>query len=138
MSRTVAKFIFPIVLVGVLVTALFGFAVMMNGMGHVMVGCFGSAPGTNCSVLSPIEHFEAHFQTFQYLTTAIVQVSSLLAAFLLILAAVVFLLLKGDRLLEQQPFAISCSDTASPQRIQLTHWLALREKRDPSLVYAMN
>lgn len=136
MNKDAIQILFPLVIIAVLTTAIFGFSVMSEP-GHIMAGCFGSTPGGGCSMLSPIEHFEAHLHAFQSISTAVVQASSLLAAFLLLVIAFLFLSvtlneLKGDYILQRRDGVISS------QRPRLMHWLVLHEKRDPSFAYAVN
>ena len=137
MSKAIFQIMFPIVIVSILAMAFFGFSVMSEP-GHMMAGCFGSTPGGTCSMLSPVEHFAAHLHTFQSISTAIVQTSSLLASLLLFVLAAIFLAVK--QIAEpQRDFAIrQRDDFISPQHFQLTHWISLHEKRDPSFAFAVN
>ncbi len=138
MNRSVFRFLLPLVLAGVLATALFGFSIMMNSSGRMMAGCFGSAPATDCSILSPIEHFEAHTQAFHQVSTAIAQASASFAVLLLVFLAAAIALLWDHTILQHRPIVFRNDRDVPPRHIRLTHWLALREKRDPSPVYAMN
>ena len=137
MSKATLQIIFPIIIIAVLATALFGFSVMSES-GHIMAGCFGSTPGASCSMLPPIEHFTVHLHAFQSISTAMVQTSSLLAALLLLVLAALSLAIErinnpsGDFAVKKR------GDFISPQHLQLAHWLTLHEKRDPSFAYAMN
>lgn len=138
MSKAVTRAIAPFLLVAVVIAVMFGFLVMMTGSGHMTL-CFDGAADAGCAALTPLAHFEAHFQTFQQISTAVVQSSFALFAVLL-------LLLIGA--IQQRPqedssgtfplVARRSTFDISPQRIQYMHWLALREKRDPSRAYAMN
>jgi hypothetical protein len=136
-NKTIIHFIFPLIVIAVLATALFGFS-MMSEPGHMMVGCFGSVPGAACSMLSPIEHFMAHLNAFQSISTAVVQLSLLLAAALLFILAILFFdigqlgSLSGDFAVRQ------FTGFRPPQRLQFMQWIALHEKRDPSFAAAMN
>jgi hypothetical protein len=138
MSQNAAKIILPLVLLATIAVAIFG-AVVMGEPGHMAMGCLGLVPGVNCSILGPIEHFEAHLNTFKNISTAVVGASSLFSIIFLLLLAGLFLNVKqkendsgGERILRYYENFIS------PHRIQFMHWLALREKRDPSFAYAMN
>lgn len=128
---------FLIVIISVLATAIFGFSVMSEP-GHMMAGCFGSAPGATCSMLSPIEHFAAHLHTFQSISTAIVQMYSLLVALLLFVLAALFLVTRKITVPERDFALRQRDDFISPQRLQLVRWISLHEKRDPSFVFAVN
>ncbi len=137
MNKVAVQIMFPIIIMAVVATAIFGFSVMSEP-GHMMAGCFGSVPGGSCSMLSPIEHFAAHLHAFQSISTAVVQASSLLAALLLLTLAALFLAIKqiAD---PQRDFAVrQRDDFISPQHLQLVRWIALHEKSDPSFARAMN
>ena len=137
MNQAAIRILFPIAIIAVLAVAIFGFAIMSEP-GHMMVGCLGSTSGGNCAVLSPAEHFEAHLRGFQNISTAMAQGYSFFVTLFLILLASIPLKasLKND---PHEEFASgSRKNFISPQRIRFAHWLALREKRDPSLAGAVN
>jgi hypothetical protein len=135
MNKAAVQILFPLVIMAFLATAIFGFSVM-SAPGHVMAGCFGSTPGGNCSMLSPIEHFEAHFHAFQSISTAVVQASSLFATFLLLVIAFLSLSITVNDL--KRTYVLQRYDGfISPQRLQQWRWLALHEKRAPAFVYAV-
>jgi hypothetical protein len=97
-------------------------------------GCFGTTPGASCSMLSPIEHFEAHLHAFQSMTTAVTQTFSLLAALLLSITALIFLFIQQiDNAPRGIPILPRGDDVINSQKSRITHWLTLHEKRDPSL-----
>lgn len=125
------------ILLAVVATVIFGSSVMSES-GHMAMGCFGLASGVNCSMLSPIEHFNAHLRTFQGVSTAVFQISSLLAVLLLFILAVLFLITKSAGEKQANFIAKKRGDYISPQRLEFLEWLALHEKRDPSFSYAMN
>lgn len=137
MNKTAVKITFLVAIATVLASAIFGFSVM-GEPGHMMAGCFGSAPGATCSMLSPIEHFAAHLNTFQSISVAVVQVSSLLIALLLLALGSISIAAKQINDLQGDYAKTRRDDFVSPRHFQFTHWLALHEKRDPSLAYAVN
>lgn len=131
------QIMFSIIIASVLATAIFGFSIM-DEPGHMMAGCFGSAPGEACSMLSPIEHFTAHLHMFQSISTAVVQTCSLLTALLLFALAALFLAIRQIPTSERYFISRQRDDFISPQHFQLIRWLSFHEKRDPSAVFAMN
>jgi hypothetical protein len=133
MNKLILQIVFPLVILAVLAMAIFGFSVMSEP-GHVMAGCFGTTPGASCSMLSPIEHFEAHLHAFQSMTTAVTQTFSLLAALLLSITALIFLFIQQiDNAPRGIPILPRGDDVINSQKSRITHWLTLHEKRDPSL-----
>jgi hypothetical protein len=138
MSKTTVQIIFFVAIASVLTTAVLGFSVM-NESEHMMAGCFGGVPGASCSMLGPIEHFLAHLQTFQSISSAII------AAFLLVAATLelffIDLFLKQKKKDESSAGKLtpgSRMDFTIPHHISFMRWLVLHEKRDPSFLYAMN
>lgn len=137
MNKPSNRIIVFLVLTATLAVAALGFS-LMSEPGHLMMGCFGTMPGGSCSALGPVEHFEAHFNTFENISTGIAKAFTVLAA--LLIAVALFLDLKERRTGPgTREFAFARRDAASlPPQAPLIRWLALHEKRDPSLVYAMN
>ena len=124
--------------VAVLVVAIFGFSIMAEP-GHMMAGCFGMAPGENCAMLSPIEHFTAHLSAFQSVSTGIAQAFfSLFALMLLALLALGAGNSKNKNDVSKTLAFERSGGFISPQQVQFSHWLSLREKRDPSFISAVN
>lgn len=137
MSKAAFHMMFLVVSASVLATAIFGFSVMSEP-DHMMTGCFGLAPGAVCSMLSPIEHFAAHLRAFQSISAAVVRISSLLPALILLaLAGLALTVQQSDN--PQGAYAVKRRGSfISPRHSEFTRWLALHEKRDPSFARAMN
>ncbi len=137
MSKDFAQIISLIAFMSIFAVAILGFSLMMSESGHMMVGCFGTAPDGNCSILSAIEHLRSHMLTFQNISSVIV--ISLFAFMLLFFIAVLCFTginFNGNlrRLFSNKRFR----DFITPRIIQFTSWLAIHEKRDPSFSYAVN
>ena len=137
MSKAAITILGPFIFFTLLIVAIFGFSIMAEP-GHMMAGCFGITPGESCAMLSPIEHFTAHANAFQSVSTGVARAFSLLAAILL--AFLVLATINGKhRNGTPKKFIFERSGNfISPQRIQFSRWLSLREKRDPSFIFAVN
>jgi hypothetical protein len=137
MNKASNQIIVFLILTATLAVALFGFSIMSEP-GHMMVGCFGTTPGGNCSVLGPIEHFQLHLNAFQSISTGIAKAFVALAGLLL---AIAFYLDSKKRLsdnsIQRIVFVNTDLDLVS-SRTSIVHWLTLHEKRDPSLSFAVN
>lgn len=131
MKSSFSRVVFPLVFFAILAAALLGFSVMRDG-GHMMAGCFEKTMGADCSMLSPLEHFEAHLHVVYGISSAFFPVLLLLGAALLLAVTHFgedysggggnFFLWIIRRLPEKRTL------------IRRMKWLALHEKRDPSVL----
>jgi hypothetical protein len=136
MSRQAIQIISFVAFVATLTVAIFGFSIM-GTTGNMVMGCFGTVPGGNCSVLGVIQHFESHVNAFRSITGVLVgSIFSILALLFLALLALIGLNFDGD--LRHRFTVQRFHDSITASFVRFNRWLALHEKRDPSFVYAVN
>ncbi len=137
MNKRILRIIFPLVFLAILAAAIFG-VLVMSSSGHMMTGCLGTTPDMGCSGLPLFVHLESHLRTLQNTSLATIGASSLLSMLTVLLFVTVAFW--EDRESDTKNVFVSRSRDAFvvPRLIEFMRWLALLEKRDPSLVYAVS
>lgn len=137
MNRSVITLLFSIIFATTIAVVIFG-SMIMGGPGHMTVGCFGSMPGATCSLFGPVEHVAAHLRAFRSVSLGVVYSSSLYALALFLFLFAVAGKFFGTKDGPGNVRSFSTHPALAEYFIEFAQWLALREKRDPSFVVAVN
>lgn len=121
-------------------TAIFGAYAMVHNQGHSFA-CIGTFENSNCATaVIPFEHLECYLSAIQRLSLAAFQPFPFISLLLAIFALALFLGMRPEDISDpHRPISIrDFLERSFAPRAPMLRWLSLHEKRDPSIVYAMN